>query len=263
MGGNLNIEKSLDPTTSTSRQTVLAAENRAVEQREVQDPKQKEIADEGRRQELQRLQDAEGGSFSQERVEWRYSAPSSRTQGVSAEKEEHLLGRKQVDTLIIGKEDRIGRDAVALSGANGDGLKKVLQDPLLPIKRREPGKFAEWDSLRQIFESEKGREIDKETLHRRHRREEESRREERRRNRQADKENSLLRPRGLDAMRRVRDGRVRDLSQVRLRRRRSPYHGSRIIPSFKHERIVHDGTAALQAVRLAAENLEFSSTVLF
>jgi Pre-mRNA splicing factor/N-terminal domain of CBF1 interacting co-repressor CIR len=260
MGGNINIKKSWDPTTFQNQQTVWAAENRAREQRNLQDQNQKEIAEERRRQELQRLQDTQGGSPSQERVEWMYSAPPSGTQGISAEKEEYLLGRKRVDKLICGKENRIGGDAVASNGTGADCLNKVLMDPLLAIQQR---KFAELSLLSRKKRREREEQNDKEYSKRYRRRGRDLRRNDERRGDHRDEEEySSARPRGLDEMRRVRDGHPRDVSPVLSHRRRSPCEGNRIIPSYERERNDYNRTAALQAMRLDAEKLESSRAIL-
>ena len=59
-------------------------------------------------QELQRLQaEAGGGKGREERVEWLYAAPAEGN-GVNAEEmESYLLGKKRVDKLLKGNEEKV------------------------------------------------------------------------------------------------------------------------------------------------------------
>ena len=77
-----------------------------------------------------------------------YAAPSSGGQGASESMEQYLLGKKTVDQLLKGDEtEKLKRGAetgfIATQNANSvvDTRNKILNDPLLAIKKQEQRQF--------------------------------------------------------------------------------------------------------------------------
>jgi len=71
---------------------------------------QKELEQERAVQELQRLQAESGGGRREERVEWLYAAPAEGTGPNAEELEQYLLGKKRVDKLLKGNEEKVSRE---------------------------------------------------------------------------------------------------------------------------------------------------------
>jgi len=89
-GGDLNMKKSWHPLLQKNQERVWQEENRAREERKRIEQKRKEIAEERQLQELQRLQETQGGKPRQERLGWMYAAPGSGGQGASESMEQYL-----------------------------------------------------------------------------------------------------------------------------------------------------------------------------
>jgi hypothetical protein len=149
-GGDLNMKKSWHPLLQKNQERVWQEENRARDERKRIEQKRKEIAEERQLQELQRLQESQGGKPRQERLDWMYAAPSSGGQGTSESMEQYLLGKKTVDQLLKGDEtEKLKRGAetgfIATQNANSvvDTRNKILNDPLLAIKKQEQRQFEE------------------------------------------------------------------------------------------------------------------------
>lgn len=68
---------------------------------------QKEHAQERIVQELQRLQAESGGGKREERVDWMYAAPAEGNGPNAEELELYLLGKKRVDKLLKGNEEKV------------------------------------------------------------------------------------------------------------------------------------------------------------
>lgn len=144
------MKKSWHPLLRKNLERVWQEENRARDERKRIEQKRKEIAEERQLQELQRLQESQGGKPRQERMDWMYAAPSSGGQGTSESTEQYLLGKKTVDQLLKGDEtDKLKRGAeagfIATQNANSavDTRNKILNDPLLAIKKQEQRQFEE------------------------------------------------------------------------------------------------------------------------
>src|SRR5208282_1959363 len=84
-----------------------------------------------------------------ERLDWMYTAPGTGSQAVGEQLEQYLLGKKGVQELIMGDENeklkRGDTGFIAVQNANSvtDTRNKVLNDPLLAIKKQEQRKFEE------------------------------------------------------------------------------------------------------------------------
>jgi hypothetical protein len=151
-GGDLNMKKSWHPLLQKNQEAVWQAENRAREERKRIEQKRKEIAEERQVLELQRLQESQGGvKVRQERLDWMYTAPSGAGHGPSESMEQYLLGKRKVDDLIMGDEnEKLKKSAdetafMATQNANSvtDTRNKILNDPLLAIKKQEQRQFEE------------------------------------------------------------------------------------------------------------------------
>lgn len=92
-------------------------EKAALEERKKTADLQKELAQERAVQELQRLQAEAGGSRREERVDWMYAAPAEGNGPNAEELEQYLLGKKRVDQLLKGNEEKVSlrSDLVLLS----------------------------------------------------------------------------------------------------------------------------------------------------
>ncbi|GAA5962188.1 hypothetical protein JCM3765_003892 [Sporobolomyces pararoseus] len=150
-GGDLNMKKSWHTGTFANQERVWKREQEALAERKKVQQLQKELEQERQVQELQRLQSESGGGKTREdRVEWLYAAPAE-SNGVNTEElESYLLGKKRVDKLLKGNEEKLmasqsssstpaGGTFTASSSANTarDTAAKIREDPLLAIKRQE------------------------------------------------------------------------------------------------------------------------------
>lgn len=149
-GGDLNMKKSWHPLIRKNVERVWQEENRARDERKRIEQKRKEIAEERQLQDLQRLQESQGGKPRQERMDWMYASPSSGGQGTSESMEQYLLGKKTVDQLLQGDEaEKLKRGTesgfIVMQNANSvvDTRNKILNDPLLAIKKQEQRQFEE------------------------------------------------------------------------------------------------------------------------
>jgi hypothetical protein len=147
-GGDLNMKKSWHPLLQKNQERVWQEENRAREERKRIEQKRKEIAEEKQLQDLQNLQESQGGKPRVERLDWMYAAPGSGGQGTSESMEAYLLGKKTVEELITGddnvklkKGSEIGFIATQNANSAVDTRNKVLNDPLLAIKKQEQQQF--------------------------------------------------------------------------------------------------------------------------
>ena len=100
--------------------------------------------------ELEQMQEAAGGKKRVNRVDWMYSGPSSGQAGTTEEMEGYLLGKRRIDGLVKGTENKKLEKAataeesfMALQHANTvkDTASKIREDPLLAIKRQEQGAY--------------------------------------------------------------------------------------------------------------------------
>ncbi|KAK4057781.1 RNA-splicing factor [Microbotryomycetes sp. JL221] len=147
-GGDLNMKKSWHPLLHTNQERVWKKEQQALEERKRLAELQKELEQERALQELQRLQEAAGGKKRENRVEWLYAAPAEGNGPNQEELEAYLLGKKRVDKLLKGNEEKLfqqpsktepGGSFTSIQNANTarDTANKIREDPLLAIKRQE------------------------------------------------------------------------------------------------------------------------------
>lgn len=70
-------------------------------------------------QELQRLQEEAGGGSREQRVEWMYAAPAEGNGPNAEELEQYLLGKKRVDKLLKGNEEKVSLAGAELKSWHG------------------------------------------------------------------------------------------------------------------------------------------------
>lgn len=149
MGGDLNLKKSWHPLLMSNQRRVWEEEKKALDERKRTEQMMKERQEERQLQELQQLQEASGGTKRLNRVDWMYSGPSSGQAGTTEEMEGYLLGKRRIDGLIKGTENKkleksAAEDSfMALQNANTvkDTASKIREDPLLAIKKQEQAAY--------------------------------------------------------------------------------------------------------------------------
>ncbi|MCJ1427819.1 RNA-splicing factor [Sticta canariensis] len=187
MGGDLNLKKSWHPVLMSNQRRVWEEEKKALDERKRIEQMMKERQEERQIQELQDMQEAAGGTKRLNRVDWMYSGPSSGQAGTTEEMEGYLLGKRRIDGLIKGTENKKLEKAaaedsfMALQNANTirDTASKIREDPMLAIKKQEQAAYAALmnDPVRRrlLLKSAAGdvKVKDKERRHRKHRHREE------------------------------------------------------------------------------------------
>lgn len=187
MGGDLNLKKSWHPVLMSNQRRVWEEEKKALDERKRIEQMMKERQEERQIQELQDMQEAAGGTKRLNRVDWMYSGPSSGQAGTTEEMEGYLLGKRRIDGLIKGTENKKLEKAaaedsfMALQNANTikDTASKIREDPMLAIKKQEQAAYEALmnDPVRRrlLLKSAAGdvKVKDKERRHRKHRHREE------------------------------------------------------------------------------------------
>ena len=148
-GGDLNLKKSWHPVLMSNQRRVWEEEKKALDERKRIEQMMKERQEERNIQEIQEMQEAAGGAKRPQRVEWMYSGPSAGQTGTTEEMEGYLLGKRRIDGLIKGTENKKLEKAsteesfMALQNANTvrDTAAKIREDPLLAIKQREQAAY--------------------------------------------------------------------------------------------------------------------------
>lgn len=101
------MKKSWHVGLHSNQARVWEKEKEALEERKRTAELQKELAQERAVQELQRLQEEAGGKKREERVDWMYAAPAEGSGPNAEELEQYLLGKKRVDKLLKGNEEKV------------------------------------------------------------------------------------------------------------------------------------------------------------
>ena len=148
-GGDLNLKKSWHPVLMSNQRRVWEEEKKALEERKRIEQMMKERQEERNIQEIQEMQEAAGGTKRAQRVEWMYSGPSAGQTGTTEEMEGYLLGKRRIDGLLKGTENKKLEKAstedsfMALQNANTvrDTAAKIREDPLLAIKQKEQAAY--------------------------------------------------------------------------------------------------------------------------
>ena len=148
-GGDLNLKKSWHPVLMSNQRRVWEEEKKALDERKRIEQMMKERQEERNIQEIQEMQEAAGGTKRAQRVEWMYNGPSAGQSGTTEEMEGYLLGKRRIDGLIKGTENKKLEKAstedsfMALQNANTvrDTAAKIREDPLLAIKQREQAAY--------------------------------------------------------------------------------------------------------------------------
>ncbi|MCJ1255774.1 RNA-splicing factor [Lignoscripta atroalba] len=185
MGGDLNLKKSWHPVLMSNQRRVWEEEKKALDERKRIDQMMKERQEERQIQELQEMQEAAGGKKRLNRVDWMYSGPSSGQTGTTEEMEGYLLGKRRIDGLIKGTENKKLEKAasqesfMALQHANTlkDTASKIREDPMLAIKKQEQAAYEAMMNdpvRRRLLLKAAGRDVEdkekeKQRKHRKHR----------------------------------------------------------------------------------------------
>lgn len=149
MGGDLNLKKSWHPVLMSNQRRVWEEEKKALDERKRTDQRIKELKEERAKEEIQAKLEAAGSRKRIDRVDWMYQGPSSGQAGTTEEMEGYLLGKRRIDGLIKGTENKklekqAAEDSfMALQHANTlrDTAAKVREDPMLAIKRQEQAAY--------------------------------------------------------------------------------------------------------------------------
>ncbi|KAL9581208.1 MAG: hypothetical protein Q9212_004034 [Teloschistes hypoglaucus] len=149
MGGDLNLKKSWHPVLMSNQRRVWEEEKKALDERKRIEQMMKERQEERQIQELQEMQEAAGGKKRLNRVDWMYSGPAAGQAGTTEEMEGYLLGKRRIDGLIKGTENKKLEKAasedsfMALQKANTirDTASKIREDPMLAIKKQEQAAY--------------------------------------------------------------------------------------------------------------------------
>lgn len=124
-----------------AQERVWKKEKEALEERKKLQQLQKELEQERAVQELQRLQEAAGGKTREQRVDWMYAAPAEGSGPNPDELEAYLLGKKRVDKLLKGNEEKVGTArALGAQGTQADTTRLPQSASRRPEQRR-PGQF--------------------------------------------------------------------------------------------------------------------------
>ena len=149
MGGDLNLKKSWHPVLMSNQRRVWEEEKKALDERKRIEQMMKERQEERNIQEIQEMQEAAGGTKRLQRVEFMYNGPSAGQTGTTEEMEGYLLGKRRIDGLIKGTENKKlekGADEdsfMAAKNANTvrDTTAKIREDPILAIKQKEQAAY--------------------------------------------------------------------------------------------------------------------------
>jgi len=109
----------------------------------------KELKEERAKEEIQQKLEAAGSRKRVDRVDWMYQGPSNGQPGTTEEMEGYLLGKRRIDGLIKGNDNKklekqAAEDSfMALQNANTlrDTAAKIREDPMLAIKRQEQAAY--------------------------------------------------------------------------------------------------------------------------
>jgi hypothetical protein len=256
MGGDLNLKKSWHPVLMSNQKRVWEEEKKALDERKRTEQRIKELKEERAKEEIQQKLEAAGSRKRVDRVDWMYQGPSSGQAGTTEEMEGYLLGKRRIDGLIKGTDNKkLEKEAsqesfMALQNANTlrDTASKVREDPMLAMKRQEQAVYEAMMNdpikrrmlLARAGQSDEKKEK-KERSHRKHRHrhrddrddsDEERRRKRRRRERDdeegdRDRRRSHHRSRRSESYSRSRSPPRRENGHEKRRRSASPEHRGR------------------------------------
>ena len=251
MGGDLNLKKSWHPVLMSNQRRVWEEEKKALDERKRIEQMMKERQEERQIQELQEMQEAAGGKKRLNRVDWMYSGPSAGQTGTTEEMEGYLLGKRRVDGLIKGTENKklekkSDEDSfMALQNANTvrDTAAKIREDPMLAIKKQEQAAYEELMNdpvKRRLLLKASGVDVapkEKEHRYRKHHRDERDGHHRSHKTRRLNTENRYSRRNKHEHRRRSRSPSYSRSPSPARRRSASPYHSRRRSPSpYRHSK---------------------------
>ncbi len=238
MGGDLNLKKSWHPVLMSNQRRVWEEEKKALDERKRTEQRIKELKEERAKEEIQAKLEAAGSRKRVDRVDWMYQGPSSGQAGTTEEMEGYLLGKRRIDGLIKGTENKklekqASEDSfMALQHTNTlrDTAAKIREDPMLAIKKQEQAAYEAMmnDPIkrRQLLALARKGEEKKEKKEKRHRRHHHRHRddsEDERRHKRRRREDNEGHKSSRSERRRRSDSYSRSPSPVRRRdRSRSP-----------------------------------------
>ncbi|TQS35846.1 hypothetical protein Golomagni_03721 [Golovinomyces magnicellulatus] len=149
MGGDLNLKKSWHPVLMSNQKRVWEEEKKALEERKKIDQRIKELKEERAKEEIQLKLEAAGSRKRVDRVDWMYQGPSSGQIGTTEEMEGYLLGKRRIDNLIKGNDNKMlekqNSESCFAASQNANSARdinsKIREDPLLAIKRQEQAAY--------------------------------------------------------------------------------------------------------------------------
>ena len=149
MGGDLNLKKSWHPVLMSNQRRVWEEEKKVLDERKRTEQRIKELKEERAKEEIQNKLEAAGSRKRVDRVDWMYQGPSNGQAGTTEEMEGYLLGKRRIDGLLKGTDNKklekqAAEDSfMALQNANTlrDTAAKVREDPMLAIKRQEQAAY--------------------------------------------------------------------------------------------------------------------------
>ncbi|RKF75529.1 putative pre-mrna-splicing factor cwc25 [Golovinomyces cichoracearum] len=149
MGGDLNLKKSWHPVLMSNQKRVWEEEKKALEERKKIDQRIKELKEERAKEEIQLKLEAAGSRKRIDRVDWMYQGPSNGQVGTTEEMEGYLLGKRRIDNLIKGNENKMlekqNSESCFAASQNANSARdinsKIREDPLLAIKRQEQAAY--------------------------------------------------------------------------------------------------------------------------
>jgi len=149
-GGDLNLKKSWHPALLKNQKKVYEAEKVALDERKRTQQRIQELKEERAKEETQRQLEAAGGRKRIDRVDWMYEGPTNGQTGTTEEREAYLLGKRRVDHLIKGSDEKqLEKNGAGplMAGPTAntarDMAAKIKADPLLEMKRREQTAYEE------------------------------------------------------------------------------------------------------------------------
>ncbi|CDZ96771.1 Uncharacterized conserved protein [Phaffia rhodozyma] len=190
-GGDLNMKKSWHPVLISNQERVWKVEKKKADEDRKLKQLMKERDEERQLQELQRMQEMQTGKKKVDKLDWMYATPASGGGIKGEELEDYLLGKKRVDQILKGDEEKKvaaeKEQFTAIQNANTarDTAAKIREDPLLAIKQQEQAAYQALMSnplrLKQLREKAGLKEERKEEK-RREKEEKRAKKEERRAN---------------------------------------------------------------------------------
>ena len=143
------MKKSWHPMLMKNQKVVWDKEQEVIAEKKKLEQLRREKEEERQLQQLKDLQHSSTGHKASERMEWMYAAPATGSSVNASEMEDYLLGKKRVDTLLKGEDEKglyneqhHSTQQPTTSTLNSrDTTTKVKLDPMLAIKQQEQAAY--------------------------------------------------------------------------------------------------------------------------